>query len=48
MNGGISNDFGLEVTKHEHVGRELSGTIGGGGADIRLDSVNGRIRLLKK
>jgi hypothetical protein len=48
VNGGISNDFGLEVRKHEYVGKDLSGTIGGGGADIRLETVNGRIRLLKK
>ncbi|HNX50789.1 MAG TPA: hypothetical protein PKL08_11525, partial [Thermoanaerobaculaceae bacterium] len=48
VNGAISNDFGLEVTKHEHVGRELSGAIGGGGADVRLETVNGSIRLLKR
>lgn len=48
VNGAISNDFGLEVTKHEHVGRELSGAIGGGGADVRLETVNGTIRLLKR
>lgn len=48
VNGGISNDFGLEVRKHEYVGKDLSGTIGGGGADIRLETVNGGIRLLKR
>ena len=48
VNGGISNDFGLEVRKNEDVGRELYGSIGGGGADIRLETVNGGIRLLKR
>jgi len=48
VNGGIANDFGLEVIKHEDAGKELAGAIGGGGADILLETVNGRIRLLKR
>jgi hypothetical protein len=46
VNGKISNDFGLEVNKHQFVGADLSGTIGGGAAEVRLETVNGAIRLL--
>lgn len=48
VNGGIDNDFGLEVRKDEIVGREMDGRIGAGAADIRLETVNGRVRLVKK
>ena len=48
VNGHLSNDFGLPVNKHEYVGADMTGTIGSGGADVRLQTVNGKIRLVKR
>jgi DUF4097 and DUF4098 domain-containing protein YvlB len=48
VNGHLSNDFGIPVHKHEYVGADMKGSIGTGGGDIRLETVNGRIELLKK
>ena len=45
FNGGIRNDFGLPVHKGKWVGSDMRGTIGGGGIDISLETVNGGIRL---
>ncbi len=45
VSGGISNDFGLPVAKHM-VGRSLNGELGGGGTEIHLSNVNGRIEIL--
>ena len=45
LHGRMSNDFGIEVDKSGYVGKEMKGTIGGGGARISLDSVNGAITL---
>ncbi len=45
VSGGISNDFGLQASGHRFVGHELNGTLGGGGARIRLSNVNGRIEI---
>ena len=48
VNGKIDgNDFGLETNKG-FVGRDLDGAIGGGGARVSLDTVNGAIRLRKR
>jgi len=48
VNGSIdADDFGLQPEKG-FVGRDLSGTIGGGSARISLDTVNGSIRLRKR
>lgn len=48
VNGSIdADDFGLEAEKG-FVGRDLSGTIGGGDAKISLDTVNGSIRINKR
>ena len=48
VNGSIdADDFGLEPEKG-FVGRDLSGTIGGGDARISLDTVNGSIQISKK
>lgn len=48
INGSINaDDFGLEPEKG-FVGRDLSGTIGGGEAKISLETVNGSIRIEKK
>ncbi|MEJ8568132.1 DUF4097 family beta strand repeat-containing protein [Elongatibacter sediminis] len=45
LNGGMDvGDFGLEVDKG-YVGREVDGDIGSGDARIKLDTVNGTIRL---
>jgi hypothetical protein len=48
VNGRISNDFGMEVSKHQFVGADLSGSIGNGGSDVKLETVNGAISILKK
>ena len=46
VNGSIETDFPLTV-KGRFSRRSLSGTIGGGGRDLRLETVNGSIRLRK-
>jgi len=48
LNGGITNDFGLPVRKGEYIGRDLHGRLGSGGAQIDLDTVNGRLAINKK
>jgi DUF4097 and DUF4098 domain-containing protein YvlB len=48
VNGHLSNDFGVPVNKHEYVGADMTGTIGSGGADVRLETVNGKIRVVKR
>lgn len=48
LNGGITNDFGLPVRKGEYIGRDLHGRLGSGDAQIKLDSVNGRLAINKK
>lgn len=48
VHGRISNDFGLEVKKGRYVGRSLNGTLGGGGARVELENVNGSIRILSR
>lgn len=45
VNGAISDDFGLLVTKHRFVGRDLRGELGGGGPQVRVSNVNGRIEI---
>jgi DUF4097 and DUF4098 domain-containing protein YvlB len=45
VNGGIDNDFGLHVVHHRYVGHDLRGELGGGGARIKLEDVNGRIDI---
>ena len=45
VHGGIRNDFGLEVDRSGYVGKSLEGTVGGGGARIRLSNVNGSIDI---
>ena len=41
--GGIAY-FGLPVSRHL-VGRSLHGELGGGGTDVKLSNVNGRIEI---
>ncbi|HEX2270914.1 MAG TPA: DUF4097 family beta strand repeat-containing protein [Pyrinomonadaceae bacterium] len=45
VHGGISNDFGMQVRHGEYVGHNLEGQIGTGGPRIKLDNVNGSIRI---
>lgn len=45
VHGGIDNNFGLHTNNHRWVGHDLQGEIGGGGADIRLNNVNGTIEV---
>lgn len=45
VSGSISNDFGIRVAKHQWVGHELNGELGGGGTRVRVSNVNGRIEI---
>jgi DUF4097 and DUF4098 domain-containing protein YvlB len=45
VHGSISNDFGMQVRHGEYVGHNLDGQIGTGGPRIKLDNVNGSIRI---
>lgn len=45
VSGSISNDFGIRVAKHQWVGHELNGELGGGGTRVRVSNVNGRIAI---
>jgi DUF4097 and DUF4098 domain-containing protein YvlB len=45
MHGGIENDFGLHTNNHRWVGHNLEGELGGGGPEITLSDVNGRIDI---
>lgn len=45
VSGGIDNDFGLHTNDHRFVGHDLRGELGGGGAQIRLNNVNGAIDI---
>jgi len=47
VNGEIETDFPLTV-RGRFNGRSLSGTIGGGGRELSLQTVNGSIRLRKR
>ena len=48
LNGNITNDFGLPVRKGQYVGRDLYGRVGSGEAQIRLNSVNGKLSIGRK
>ncbi len=48
LNGKITNDFGLPVSKGQFVGRDLSGRLGNGEAQLKLNSVNGNLSILRK
>jgi DUF4097 and DUF4098 domain-containing protein YvlB len=45
VNGSLDDDFGLPVTKHRFMGRDLRGELGGGGPHVRVSNVNGRIDI---
>lgn len=48
LNGNISNDLGLPVRKGRYVGRDLYGRIGNGDVRIKLNSVNGDLKVSRK
>ena len=41
LNGGITTDFGLAVRKANFVGHSLHSRLGGGSANVKVESVNG-------
>ncbi len=45
VHGGITNDFGLQVRHGDYVGHNLDGQIGNGGPRIKLENVNGSIKI---
>lgn len=45
VSGGINNDFGLHVNRHQMVGQSLRGELGNGSSRIKLSNVNGRIEI---
>jgi len=45
VHGAISNDFGLDVDRHQWVGRDLHGKLGDGRTHIKLSNVNGPIHI---
>jgi DUF4097 and DUF4098 domain-containing protein YvlB len=48
LNGNISNDFGLPVRKGKYVGRDMYGRLGSGEVKIKLNSVNGDLKILRQ
>jgi DUF4097 and DUF4098 domain-containing protein YvlB len=45
VNGSLSNDLGIPVSKGKYVGSSFSGSSGGGGARVDLETVNGSIEV---
>ena len=45
VHGGIDNEFGLHTNNHRFIGHDMRGELGGGGAEIRLNNVNGPIHV---
>ena len=45
VHGGITNDFGWDVSRGEYVGHYMSGVLGSGGTRITLGNVNGSIAV---
>jgi len=45
VNGTLSNDLGLTVSKGKYVGSSFKGSIGGGGTRVDLETVNGSIKV---
>lgn len=48
LNGSIKNDFGLPVRKGKYVGNDMYGRLGSGDVQVRLESVNGPLTVLRK
>lgn len=47
LNGGIDTDFPLTISGR-FSSKRLTGTIGGGGRRIRLETINGAVRILRR
>jgi hypothetical protein len=47
LNGSLTSDFPVSVTSSTESPRRLRGTIGKGGRELNLSTVNGSIRLLR-
>jgi DUF4097 and DUF4098 domain-containing protein YvlB len=48
LNGGISSEFpSLEVTKEFPVSKNLKGSLGSGGASVKITTVNGSVSIKK-
>lgn len=45
LNGRLENDFGIAVHKGKYVGADFKGSVGGGGSEIDLETVNGAISV---
>jgi len=45
VHGGIDNDFGLHANNHHFVGHDMRGELGSGGAEVKLNNVNGPIHV---
>jgi len=45
VNGSLSNDFDIEVRKGKYVGSDFQGSVGGGGSQVSLETVNGTINV---
>ncbi|HJR05794.1 MAG TPA: DUF4097 family beta strand repeat-containing protein [Pyrinomonadaceae bacterium] len=45
LSGNITNNFGLPVRRGEHIGNDMSGQLGQGGARIKLNNVSGQIKI---
>jgi DUF4097 and DUF4098 domain-containing protein YvlB len=49
LHGGINSDFDLPIQQKEHgPGVDVKATIGGGGSNLRLKTVNGSIALRRR
>lgn len=48
VNGSIDNDLGLEVRKGRYIGSSMKGTLGSGGAEVSLSTVNGPISVSRR
>lgn len=48
IHGGISSDFDLPVKRAEFGGASLESTIGNGGAEVNLGTVNGAIKVTQR
>jgi len=45
VNGRLKNDFGIDVRKGKYIGSDFHGSVGGGGAKVALETVNGSIHV---
>jgi len=45
VNGTLSNDLGIAVAKGKYVGSSFKGSVGGGGSQVDLETVNGSIQV---